>query len=224
MSGPTPAPRPGSPAPASRGAGGAGRPAPGAGPGPGRRHDGHGMPTAEVDGFRGRSGGCSAPPPGAAADRRRASCSPSSAFPSRSSARGSWARPPTSSSRASSASSCRPASPGSSPSMRSRPARPAAQMLASMHAWCPARGSTSRCSRGSCRRDRGLRVQLAVRLGARPTSWPASPSGPSTGSGSDVDLSSAGCRSRTSTASRAATSCPASPTTSTTSASRSSRA
>ena len=59
------------------------------------------------------------------------------------------------------------------------------------------RASTSRRSRSILLvARRRLRAQLGLQLGARPTSWPASPSGPSTGCAATSTRSSAGCRSR----------------------------
>ena len=66
-----------------------------------------------------------------------------------------------------------------------------------LHARCPRSWPSSRWSTCSARSSPG----------ARPTSWPGSRSGPSTGCASASTRSSGGCRSPTSTASRAATSC-----------------
>ena len=68
------------------------------------------------------------------------------------------------------------------------------------------RASTSARSRSILgAAHRGLRHQRDLRLGAGATSWPASPSGPSSGCGPRSTRSSAGCRCATSTATRAAT-------------------
>ena len=129
---------------------------------------------------------------------------------SRSSGPRSWATPRTSSSRASSASSC-PA--GRDPGTRSSPAcaRSGQDQLADMLAEHDRRRPASGVDFGALGEILLVLIgvylaQLRCSAGCRPTSWPASPSGRSTGCAATSTRSSAGCRSSTSTATRAATS------------------